>query len=209
MLGLIKKDLLMIKGNLRQAILFLGVFIILALQENNIIVIVPVFVSMMIFMTTFSYDEYNKWEAYAISLPVSRKNIVKAKYVASIILWVIALLVTVVITGIMGIFEQNLNYSEMFGMILGCVFSIVLLEAVMFPLIFKFGVEKGRIGVFIGVFVIAALLGFIFTGIDLENANGFIEFFNNYYYILIPLVAVILMVISYFISKRIYLKKEF
>ena len=209
MLGLIKKDLLMIKGNLRQAILFLIVFIILALQENNIIVIVPVFVSMMIFMTTFSYDEYNKWEAYAISLPVSRKNIVKAKYVASIILWVIALLVTVVITGIMGIFEQNLNYSEMFGMILGCVFSIVLLEAVMFPLIFKFGVEKGRIGVFIGVFVIAALLGFIFTGIDLENANGFIEFFNNYYYILIPLVAVILMVISYFISKRIYLKKEF
>ncbi len=209
MLGLIKKDLLMIKGNLRQAILFLVVFIILALQENNIIVIVPVFVSMMIFMTTFSYDEYNKWEAYAISLPVSRKNIVKAKYFASIILWAIALLVTAVITVVMGIFEQNINYSEMIGMILGCVFSIVLLEALMFPLIFKFGVEKGRIGVFIGVFVIAALLGFIFTGIDLENANGFIEFFNNYYYILIPLVAVILMVISYFVSKKIYLKKEF
>ena len=209
MLGLIKKDLLMIKGNLRQAILFLVVFIILALQENNIIVIVPVFVSMMIFMTTFSYDEYNKWEAYAISLPVSRKNIVKAKYFASIILWAIAPLVTAVITVVMGIFEQNINYSEMIGMILGCVFSIVLLEALMFPLIFKFGVEKGRIGVFIGVFVIAALLGFIFTGIDLENANGFIEFFNNYYYILIPLVAVILMVISYFVSKKIYLKKEF
>ena len=209
MLGLIKKDLLMIKGNLRQTILFLVVFIILALQENNIIVIVPVFVSMMIFMTTFSYDEYNKWEAYTISLPVSRKNIVKAKYFASIILWAIALLVTAVITVVMGIFEQNINYSEMIGMILGCVFSIVLLEALMFPLIFKFGVEKGRIGVFIGVFVIAALLGFIFTGIDLENANGFIEFFNNYYYILIPLVAVILMVISYFVSKKIYLKKEF
>ena len=185
------------------------VFLILAFQENNIIVIVPVFVSMMIFMTTFSYDEYNKWEAYAISLPVSRKNIVKAKYFASIILWAIALLVTAVITVVMGIFEQNINYSEMIGMILGCVFSIVLLEALMFPLIFKFGVEKGRIGVFIGVFVIAALLGFIFTGIDLENANGFIEFFNNYYYILIPLVAVILMVISYFVSKKIYLKKEF
>ena len=209
MLGLIKKDLLMIKGNLRQVILFLVVFLILAFQENNIIVIVPVFVSMMIFMTTFSYDEYNKWEAYAISLPVSRKNIVKAKYFASIILWAIALLVTAVITVVMGIFEQNINYSEMIGMILGCVFSIVLLEALMFPLIFKFGVEKGRIGVFIGVFVIAALLGFIFTGIDLENANGFIEFFNNYYYILIPLVAVILMVISYFVSKKIYLKKEF
>lgn len=209
MLGLVKKDLLMIKGNIRQVILFLVVFLVLAFQENNIIVIVPVFVSMMVFITTFSYDEYNKWDAYAISLPVSRKNIVKSKYVASIILWVIALLVTVVITGIMGLFEQNINYFEMFGMILGCVFSIVLLEAILFPLIFKFGVEKGRIGLFVGVFAIAALLGFIFTGIDLENANGFIEIFNKYYYILIPLVAVILLVISYFVSKRIYLKKEF
>ena len=209
MLGLVKKDLLMIKGNMRQVILFLVVFLILAFQENNIIVIVPVFVSMMVFITTFSYDEYNKWNAYAISLPVSRKNIVKAKYVASIILWAIALLVTVVITGIMGLFEQNINYFEMFGMILGCVFSIVLLEAIMFPLIFKFGVEKGRIGLFVGVFAIAGLLGFIFTGIDLENATGFIEIFNKYYYILIPLVAVILLVISYFVSKKIYLKKEF
>lgn len=209
MLGLVKKDLLMIKGNIRQVILFLVVFLILAFQENNIIVIVPVFVSMMVFITTFSYDEYNKWDAYAISLPVSRKNIVKAKYVASIILWAIALLVTVVITGIMGLFEQNINYFEMFGMILGCVFSIVLLEAIMFPLIFKFGVEKGRIGLFVGVFTIAGLLGFIFTGIDLENATGFIEIFNKYYYILIPLVAVILLVISYFVSKKIYLKKEF
>ena len=209
MLGLVKKDLLMIKGNIRQVILFLVVFLVLAFQENNIIVIVPVFVSMIVFITTFSYDEYNKWDAYAISLPVSRKNIVKAKYVASIILWAIALLVTVVITGIMGLFEQNLNYFEMFGMILGCVFSIVLLEAIMFPLIFKFGVEKGRIGLFVGVFAIAGLLGFIFTGIDLENATGFIEIFNKYYYILIPLVAVILLVISYFVSKKIYLKKEF
>lgn len=209
MLGLVKKDLLMIKGNIRQVILFLVVFLILAFQENNIIVIVPVFVSMMVFITTFSYDEYNKWDAYAISLPVSRKNIVKAKYIASIILWAIALLVTVVITGIMGLFEQNINYFEMFGMILGCVFSIVLLEAIMFPLIFKFGVEKGRIGLFVGVFAIAGLLGFIFTGIDLENATGFIEIFNKYYYILIPLVAVILLVISYFVSKKIYLKKEF
>ena len=209
MLGLVKKDLLMIKGNIRQVILFLVVFLILTFQENNIIVIVPVFVAMMVFITTFSYDEYNKWDAYAIALPISRKNIVKSKYIASVILWLIALLVTVVITVIMGIIGQNINYFEMFGMILGCVFSIVLLEAIMFPLIFKFGVEKGRIGLFVGVFAIAALLGFIFTGVDLENATGFIEFFNKYYYILLPLAIIILLMGSYFVSKRIYLKKEF
>ena len=109
----------------------------------------------------------------------------------------------------MGFFEQNINYFQLFGMILGCVFSIVLLESIMFPLIFKFGVEKGRIGVFVGVFVIAALLGFVFAGIDLDNATGFVDFFNKYYYLLLPLVSIVVLIISYFVSKKIYLKKEF
>ena len=209
MLGLVKKDLLMIKGNIRQVILFLVVFLILAFQENNIIVIVPVFVSMMVFITTFSYDEYNKWDAYAISLPVSRKNIVKAKYVASIILWAIALLVTVVITGIMGLFEQNINYFEMFGMILGCVFSIVLLEAILFPLIFKFGVEKGRIGLFVGVFGGGLLLGWLMNNVSLPFSNAFIMFLTNHLIPILILAMIVMLIISYQISKHIYLKKEF
>ena len=209
MKGLIVKDLLMIKGNGKAILTFLFVFCIISLQGNDIIYFVPAFISMMIFMTTFSYDEYNKWDAYAITLPIKKDSIVLSKYIGSISLLLFSLIVTFLIALIIGIINQNFDAEYTLTLLGACGGSIVFLEAIIFPLLIKFGVEKGRIGVFIGVFVIAALLGFIFTGIDLENANGFIEFFNNYYYILIPLVAVILMVISYFISKRIYLKKEF
>ena len=208
MLGLIKKDLLMIKGNMRQVLLFLIVFLILALQENNIIVIVPVFVSMMVFITTFSYDEYNKWDAYAITLPISRKDIVKSKYITSVILWLIALLVTVVIVGIMGIFEQNIDYFEMFGMILGCALSIVLLEAVMFPLIFKFGVERTRIlmmaVIFIPVFAIVAGIQYL-----PETVIAFMVQNVNLMVALAVALSILLYIGSYFMSLGIFSKKEF
>ena len=98
MKGLIKKELLMIKGNLKYALLFLVVFIIISLEDASIIYYIPTFISMMIFITTFSYDEYNSWDAYAISMPVSRKDIVKSKYIASIILIFIAVIFTIIIS---------------------------------------------------------------------------------------------------------------
>lgn len=208
MLGLVKKDLLMIKGNIRQVILFLVVFLVLAFQENNIIVIVPVFVSMMVFITTFSYDEYNSWDAYAISMPVSRKDIVKSKYIASIILIFIAVIFTIIISLIIGLIYNNINFQEIIANVLICAASIIILEAIMFPLIYKFGVEKGRIGIFVGIFGIALLIGFLLKNFNVD-ANNFIVFFDKYYYLIIPITLIIVLVISYLISKKIYLKKEF
>ena len=74
---------------------------------------------MMIFITTFSYDEYNSWDAYAISMPVSRKDIVKSKYIASIILIFIAVIFTIIISLIIGLIyilplyypDSNVIYS--------------------------------------------------------------------------------------------------
>ena len=67
MLGLIKKDLLMIKSNFKLILIMLVVFFIMALQGEFDISFIPTFIIAMLFMTTFSYDEYNKWDAYAIT----------------------------------------------------------------------------------------------------------------------------------------------
>ena len=69
MLGLIKKDLLIIKGNIKVAILFVIVFAFMASDGNDVLYFVPVFLSTMLFMSTFSYDDYNKWDAYACTFP--------------------------------------------------------------------------------------------------------------------------------------------
>ena len=85
MKGLIKKDLLMIKNNLKIVIIIFFVFFIMALQGEVDISFAPSLISVMLFMSTFSYDEYNKWDAYVITLPNGRKEAVKAKYISTFI----------------------------------------------------------------------------------------------------------------------------
>ena len=64
MKGLIVKDLLLIKENIKQLVLFVLVFVFIGLQGNQILVFVPAFLSMMMFLSTFSYDDYNKSVSY-------------------------------------------------------------------------------------------------------------------------------------------------
>ena len=96
--GLIKKDLLFVKGISRLVLLFLlFLFIVLFVQDGfNFYYILP-FIVFLVHFSTFSYDEFNNWDAYAISFPVKRKDIVKAKYLSGIIMMLLAFLVTVVI----------------------------------------------------------------------------------------------------------------
>ena len=138
MLGLIKKDLLIIKGNIKVAILFVIVFALMSSEGNEILYFVPVFLSTMLFMSTFSYDDYNKWDAYACTFPSGRANIVKAKYLASLILTVIAIIITYILGIIMGSFNNNLDFSKINSIICGVLFAMILLQSIMFPLLFKF-----------------------------------------------------------------------
>ena len=208
MKGLIMKDLLLIKGSLKTAVLLFIVFILLAINGNGNFAFIPAFISVMLFMSTFSYDEFNHFDAYAITMPNGKTNIVKAKYIASIILVLIACLVTFVICFVIGYIQNNLDLNELFYTILGSGFAITLFQALIYPFIFKFGIEKGRIGIFIGVLLIAAIIGYILeTGIQLPT--NVITFVNQYFLILCPVILIICLCISYIISKRIYLKKQF
>ena len=207
MKGLIKKDFYIIKQNMKYILLFLAVFGIIALEGDNILYFIPVFLITMIFITTFSYDDYNNWDAYAVTLPNGRKNVVKSKYIASITLTVFATLITYILSVIIGVINGNLDLSNMTSLILSGLFSVVLIQAIMYPLIFKFGAEKGRIWLFVGVFLSVTIISIIFKNISIPAS--IITFFSNYYVILLLSFIVVAMTISYIVSKKIYSKKEF
>ena len=209
MLGLIKKDLLIIKGNIKVAILFVIVFALMSSEGNEILYFVPVFLSTMLFMSTFSYDDYNKWDAYACTFPSGRANIVKAKYSASLILTFVAIIITYILGIVMGSFNNNLDFSKINSIICGVLFAMILLQSIMFPLLFKFGAEKGRIGLFIGVILITSLLGLILNSLTIKIPGNVIKTFNDYWFIILPLIMIIMLFISYKISRKIYLNKEF
>ena len=209
MLGLIKKDFLMIKGNSKVLAVVLFVFFLMALEGQFDASFAPTFIIVMLFMSTFSYDEYNKWDAYAITLPNGRKNIVKSKYIASLILILIAVIVTVLLNCLVGIINNSLEFDKFIPALIGGAFATVLIQAIMYPLIFKFGMEKGRIGLFVLVFAVTGIIELFSKVIKINIPTNLILFLNNYWFIIVPVTLVVILTISYKISEKIYLKKEF
>lgn len=209
MKGLIIKDLLLMKENWKQLLLFGLIFIVIGLEGNQILTFVPVFLSLMVLLSTFSYDDYNKWNSYAVTLPNGRKNIVRAKYIASICLSAIAILFTYFLIMISSMMNHHLNLEETAVTLLGCWSAVVLLQAFMYPLIFKVGLEKGRIFLFVFFIGVSALLGLVFQNIKISLPVEVIRFLDHYLIVILPLVMIILLYISYKISEKIVQKKEF
>ena len=209
MKGLLLKDFLMIKGNVRSVLLFLVVFCLIALEGNDFLLFVPALISFMMFMTTFSYDEYNKWDPYAITLTVKRKEIVFAKYLGSFILLFFSLIITFLVALGIGIYNQNFDLQKTFTLLLGCGASILFLQDIVYPLFIKFGVEKGRIGLFVGIFLLSFLLGWILKNVSISIPQDIYSFVVSYLPWILAVFLLILTIGSYEISKKIYTKKEF
>lgn len=209
MLGLIKKDFLQIKNNSKLIIVMLFVFFIMALQGEFDVSFIPPFIVVMLFMTTFSYDEYNKWNSYAITLPSGRKSIVKSKYIASLILVIITVIITILLNFLVSIINNKMDFVNIISTIMGSMFATILIQSVMYPFIFKFGMEKGRIALFVLSFVIVGIVGLFSEVLNVNISKNVILLFNSYWFVIIPLVCIVVLLISYKISENIYLKKEF
>lgn len=195
------------KGNLKLIIIMLVVFFIMALQGQFNISFIPSFIIVMLFMSIFSYDEYNNWNAYAITLPGGRKNIVKSKFVAGLFLTLLSIIITVVLNCLVSVINSNLKFDDFVSTLLGSVSAIALIQAIMYPFIFKYGMEKGRIILFVLSFAIVGIIVLFSKVINIPL--DIISFFNNYWFIIVPIILTISLFISYKISKKIYLKKEF
>lgn len=210
MTGLIKKDLFLMKSNFKLILIIFVVFTISSInQESNNLYFMSALVSTMLFMSTFSYDEYNKWNTYATALPTGREKIVKAKYLVTLLINIVVSIITFVLSLLVGKIEGNLNVEEVSQTIFGILVATIILQSIIYPLIYKFGVEKGRIWLFVGIFGISTILGILITKVKFTLSPSIISFFNDYYLLLIPLFTLICLSISYNVSKNIYLKKEF
>jgi hypothetical protein len=211
MKGLILKDLLLIKGNVKTFVIIVIGFLVMTLSNSSSIsFIIPFFVVMMC-ISTFSYDEYNKWNSYAITLPGGRDIIVRSKYITTLILIITSSLISFVLALIMGNIKDNINYDSLFSTLIGGLFGISLVMSIMYPLIYKFGNEKGRLFLFIAVFITTVIGGIIATtisGLGIKPPN-IIIYINKYGMYLAPGLSIIMLYISYLISLKIYKKKDF
>ncbi len=210
MIGFIKKDLAMIKSNFKLLGFLVIIYIVMILLGYMDISFILPFMSVMIIISTFSYDNYNKWDAYSISLPNGRKNNVKSKYITTILMLLLVSIIIVILSFIISyINTQTINYEQTLISTLGTIFGTLLVLTFMYPIIYKFGVEKARILIFIIVFGLAIIIGLISKYIDLSNILKSLSFLENYLVIILIITSIIMVYISYKISEKIFMNKEF
>ena len=76
--GLILKDIYNIRRNVKMLVLMLVIFGVIFIPQGGGAALIPIYVllcSMMV-VTTISFDDLAKWDKYALTMPVSRNDMV-------------------------------------------------------------------------------------------------------------------------------------
>ena len=209
MIGLLLKDFYIIRQYMKTVLFMLAFFALISAGLDNPATFFEafiIFMSMMVTITSFSYDALAKWDRYALSLPVSRKEIVAAKYLLSVILCFGGTIISFLISSVILKFKP----MESFGMkehlyATGAIICITFLFlAILLPLIFKFGVEKCRL-LLIAIFAAptAAVVALSKMGVSMPSEASLIAFIK-----LLPVLVIPFFLLSFFISVRIFTGKE-
>ncbi|HEY5556892.1 ABC-2 transporter permease [Acetobacterium sp.] len=206
MKGLILKDLLNLKGTFKTLGVMMLLFTVIFIPAGNDFVfgIIIIMLAMMV-ITTISYDDLAKWDTYALTMPVTRKEMVLSKYLVLGILTISGAILSLIV-GIIGTMIVGRSFSMEILAIIGVVLLIALVfGSVMLPLIYKFGAEKARLMLML-CFLIP--MGIIFL---LEKTNIPIPIDANPWMYLSLLIGFTLvgLILSYGLSLKIYEKKEF
>ena len=220
--GLIKKDLLNLssyKTSLIIVVLFCGIAIISTGSINYGPIIICTIMG-MIALSTFSYDEIAKSNKYILGLPTTKKEIIQSKFIlaigATILGGVLGILITILVTNVMNYLRPeeliNIDYESLIITTIGGMWGISLIQSIQIPSIYKWGAEKGRIQMFILVFILIAIIagiGFLIMKANVNIDLEMIENFMNKFGIALLIASIVAMYyISYKVSYKIYNNKE-
>lgn len=210
MLGLVKKDLLMLRSNIRLWFILLFIYGCTAFQEKLSLAFLMPFMCVVAMLSTFSYDAYNKWDAYAITFPNGRKRSVWTKYLATLLLIFVTIVVVMILTLVIGYFRGlDISIGDCCSMVGSALVTTILMQAIMYPLIYKFGLEKARIGIFVGAFGYGLVLKLLSNYIDFKVCLQKLSFLNDYWWIILPIMLIGFLILSIKIALAICEKKEY
>jgi len=214
MKGLMVKDFLNLQSTFKRLIPIIALWMVIFLPNGNstFFGVVIMMMTMMV-VTTISYDDLAKWDSYALTMPISRKEVVTGKYLVMLLLDVLGVLMALIV-GLIGVLIlKNSSWSEMMA-VLVIIASIGLIAgSTMLPLIYHFGTEKARI-IIILVAMVPTGLVLLLSGMVSEQqwqwlANIGADISLSMIIIGLAAFSAFYVACSYMISKRIYEKKEF
>ncbi len=202
MKSLLLKDLYVMKGTIVTFSIILLVFIAVGVTGNSMFLLMAFAFASIQSVSVFNQEAACRWETYAGGLPLTRKTQVLEKYIFILIPLAIVTALTAVILLGMGIFAPGRERPDLL-MLLMMAFLSLIIPSVTIPILYKVGPEKGQ------------LVSTIFAGILFgAMAGGAMALDEKWTGIpsLIPIGAIALSILmlvgSYFLSLRIYTKKD-
>lgn len=218
MRGLIIKDLLFLKSSWKNLIVIFIGSLMLSIALGNYLLSIIVLPIMLLTsgISTFQTDEFYNTESYTLSYPLTRKQIVLSKFIFTLVMLLlstyIGLMIYTLIYFIINPGYNGLNTSMIKELLMLEAASLIV-DAIFYPIIYKYGCEKSRfvlmsiVMVLIGVFALLSIYINVFDNVI--NFESIILFIENYGLQVLSVVVVILVFISYWLSNLFYKHKDF
>ncbi|MEA5135103.1 MAG: ABC-2 transporter permease [Candidatus Fimivivens sp.] len=206
MKGLLLKDILMLKSYARTLGALLVFYLVFGIVADNIYFFSGMsgILCVMMVISSFSYDNYAKWDQYGASLPVTRADMVGAKYLLALAMTGIGAAVTSFMYLVFVLVRKG-DPLAMLPIVLGATAAGMFLVSVLLPCIYKFGAEKARLVLMIAGVAIAL---FISLGAWLTPKGINIRTVKVLLLMVLPIAEVVGFFLSYRLSCRIYQRKE-
>lgn len=162
MKSMILKDIYNIRHNSRSMLLVLTVLAAAFIPSSgavSFVYIASIMCSMMT-ITTFAFDENSGWNRYAAVMPVSRNEIVLAKFIVLAVFSAAGAAAGAVIAAVGSIIMNGGVLSD--GAVILCSIPAAAVIAIFFgsisiPLVFRFGAEKSRVLIFAAYLIPAGI----------------------------------------------------
>ena len=201
MKALLMKDCFVLWKQLRICIFVMLVISVFNGGFGNVFVVIW---AAMLPYTAMAYDERSKWDQLAAMMPYSVRDIVLSKYVLGWLCTGAAALFTLVCQLLQTVLGSPFAAFDPAANLIGLCSSLCVL-AITSPMMFRFGVERGRLTMFLMIFLgcgTAGALGSVV--VDGEGPARLPALLT----LILPIAAVVLTAVSIPLSMGLYRKRS-
>ena len=181
----------------RQMKIFLLLILVFSCIPGTFYSTFAVVYASMLPYTALAYDERSRWDQMAAMMPYSARDVVLSKYLFG---W-IAVAVSAAATFVLSVIWLSDVEGPSIPVILLSVCVAVCILDITLPMMFRFGVEKGRLAMFLIIFLVCASAGGIAT-IEQSSLDG--GFYLSLSLVPAAIAAVVLTVVSIPLAIRFY-----
>lgn len=203
MRALLMKDCYTLWKQLRIFIVVMLVITVFNGTFGNLFIVV--WAAMMPY-TAMAYDERSKWDQLAAMMPYSIRDIVLSKYLLGWLCCGAAALFSLAVQSILTVLRFPMAALDPTANLLGFCASLCVL-ALTLPLMFRFGVEKGRLVMFLLIFLVCGTAGAL-GSIAVDIGDGLLRM-PPLLLIGLPAAAAVLTAISIPLAMRLYQKRAY